>query len=78
MRSLPHLRRRLGIARLGRRLLKAEEEALQGRLSSLSLEMRENRRRMNVLEKKCIPDLVERIREVIGREGRGSDVRTNK
>jgi len=78
MRSLPRLRRRLGIARLGRRLLKAKEEALQGRLSSLASEMRENRRRLNVLEKKCIPDLVERIRVVLGREGGGSDVRTNK
>jgi vacuolar-type H+-ATPase subunit D/Vma8 len=62
MRDLRRLRRRLGIARLGRRLLKEKEEALRGRLSSLSREMRENRRRLNILEKKCIPDLVERIR----------------
>ncbi len=78
MRGLHHLRRRLDIARLGRRLLREREETLLGRLSSLSSEMRENRRRLNVLEKKCIPDLVERIREVLGREGRGSDIRTNK
>ncbi len=78
MRGIHHLRRRLDIACLGRRLLREREETLLGRLSSLSSEMRENRRQLNVLEKKCIPDLVERIREVLGREGRGSDVRTNK
>ena len=78
MRELRRLRRRLDIARLGRRLLREKEEELRGRLSSLSLEMRENRRRLNVLEKKCIPDLVERIRVVLCGEEGGSDVRANK
>jgi len=78
VRELRRLRRRLDIARLGRRLLREKEEALRERLSSLSLEMRENRRRLNVLDEKCIPDLMERIRVVLYREGGGCDVRTNK
>ena len=78
MRELRRLRRRLDIARLGRRLLREKEEALRERLSFLSLEMRENRRRLNVLDEKCIPDLVERIRAVLCREGRGNDFRANK
>ena len=71
MRSLRHLRRRLDIARLGRRLLRQKEEALLGRLSLLASEMKHNRRRLNVLEKKCIPDLVERIRGMLGSEEGG-------
>ena len=71
MNEIRRLRRRLDIARLGRRLLREKEEALRGRLSFLSSEIRENRRRLNVLEKKCIPDLVERIRGMLGSEEGG-------
>jgi vacuolar-type H+-ATPase subunit D/Vma8 len=78
VRELRRLRRRLDVVRLGRRLLREKEEALRGRLLTLSSEIRENRRRLNALEKKCIPDLVERIRVVLCREGGGSDVRTNQ
>jgi vacuolar-type H+-ATPase subunit D/Vma8 len=78
MRELRRLRRRLDIARLGRRLLREKEEALRGRLASLSAEMRENRRRLNILEKKCIPELAERIRVVLCRERGESDLGTNK
>ena len=78
MRELRRLRRRLDIARLGRRLLREKEEALRERLSSLSSEMRENRRRLNVLDGKCIPDLVERIRVALGRERGENDFRANK
>ena len=78
MRELRRLRRRLDIARLGRRLLREKEEALRERLSSLSAEMRENRRRLNVLDRKCIPDLVERIQAVLCRERGGNDFRANK
>lgn len=78
MRELRRLRRRLDIARLGRRLLREKEEVLRERLSSLSSEIRENRRRLNILDKKCIPDLVERIRAVLCREGGENDFRANK
>ena len=78
MRELRRLRRRLDIARLGRRLLRENEEALQERLAALFSEMGENRRRLDLLERKCIPDLADRIRVLLHRGEGGDDFRANK